>query len=162
MLVYPSICENEGNLILLHEGAGILDYWRSAVGVCVGHHAPLAPIGGLLVAWIKPKASGGFRHPARIFYLNCLGPEAHLDGVDFPGADDHGTLVDPGSITPGKPECEPPKQFGRRSPRGPVEIRFAWLLADCKRQWQRYANAHGFTLPTTHKEQEQDADYIRF
>jgi hypothetical protein len=160
MLVYPSVCENEAELCLLHDGAATLDYWRCGVYVCVGNHAPPAPIGAMLVAWIRPKASGGFRTPARIFYLNCFGPPDHLDGIDNPG-DDGGCLVDPASVIPGQPHCEPPKQFGRRSPRGPIEARFQFLLANRRKEWETYAERHGFTLPTDHREQ-WNGDHIPF
>src|SRR5437868_15485157 len=101
MLVYPSVAANESTLQIVCENAAILDYWRSAVGVTCGNHPPQPKIGALLVAWVRPKVTSGFRTPARYFYLNCCGDAEHLDGVDYPGADDHGCLVDPGSVIPG-------------------------------------------------------------
>jgi hypothetical protein len=76
-----------------------------------------------------------------------------LDGVDYPGKHDGGTLVVPSSVTPRLPHCEQPTDFRRNSVRGVIEIQIAHLLAENKKQWQRYADAHGFTLPPDHREQ---------
>ena len=177
MVVYPSLCFHETNLVICRDGAACLSYWRA--GVALSHRpdvAPIAPLGTMIVAWIS-QSGGGHRPcggwPLRIFYLSCLGPSSgglkvpwasktgHLEGVDYPGKDDDGMLVVPSSVTPRVPHCEQATDFRRDSRRGVIEIQFANLLAEHKKAWQRYADAHGFTLPPDHRE-VFDGDKIPF
>jgi hypothetical protein len=149
VVVYPSLCFHETNLAICYEGAACMNFWRA--GLALSHRPdamPLAPLGCVIVAWISQRTGGGYRHPLRIFYLSCLRPDG-IDGFDYPGKDDHGTLVDPSSVVPGVPHCERATDFRRRvdGPRLTRRNTLSSYLAGHKQHWQRYAEQHGFVLP---------------
>jgi hypothetical protein len=178
VVTFPTLCFHEQDLVIHGNGWATLNYWRACVALAPRPNAaPIGlPLGAMLVAYITQSANGGSPNggwPLRCFYLSCLGPSdgglkapwastpGYLDGVDYPGKDDGGTLVLPSSVTPRAPHCERPTDFRRINARGEIENRLAARLSEAKKSWQRYADAHGFVLPPDHREQF-DGDRIPF
>ena len=106
MVVYPSLCFKEQNLVFTFDGVGALNFAR--LGICLSHRpdaAPMPPLGCLIVGYITrndPQGIAG-RYPMRTLYLSSLGPAGFVDGFDYPGKHDHGALVVPASVVAGVP-----------------------------------------------------------
>ncbi len=151
MVVYPSLVPSESKLVIPYDGVATLNYWRAGVAVASKPDiCPPAPLGALIVAYITQDARGALsRYPMRIFYLSCL---REWDGIDAPEPGDDATLVHPASVAPGIVRCELPIKFGRNPHAAHIENHIAHLLAEHRKRWQRYADAHGFILPD-HREQ---------
>jgi hypothetical protein len=94
-------------------------------------------------------------------YLSAIGPDGYIDGIDYPGKGEGGTLVVPSSVVPGIPHAERPVNFRRNPHAKHIENRLSSWLEGSKRGWQQYADAHGFVLPPDHREQF-DGDRIPY
>jgi hypothetical protein len=161
---YPSLCFKEQNLVWTFDGVGVLNFAR--LGVCLSHRPdapPIPPLGCLVIGYITRADSQGVagRYPMRTLYLSALGPDGYIDGIDYPGKHDGGTLVRPDSVLPGVPHAERPTTFRRNPHVKHITNRLAARLAEHKKAWQRYADAHGFVLPPDHREQ-LDGNHIPF
>lgn len=145
MLAYPSIVFTETGINILYDGAAVLPYWRAGIGVTADPRVqPANPLGCVIVAWC-PQKFNQFRYVCRIFYLSCMGPPNHHDGVDF---NESTNLVLPASVEPGKPGVQQPTAFGRVGFVGSTVDRFRDLCKGNRKHWEAYAQQHGVTLPS--------------
>jgi len=131
-----------------------LNFWRSSVCLSSGQNVPpVAPLGGIVVAYIQRNDAQDIRHPMRTFWLSCLRDDGGIDGVDYPG-DGATNLVVPSSVTPKVAYCQPATDFRRIPRRGVIELRVGRLLAERRKLIEQYAVKHGFSLPESPEQLE--------